>query len=139
MRAEAWFVTIAPLPVIAGLLVIGASRGEWTAVKIAGLIFTIVGAILLTAARLNLGDSFSITPQAKKLVTRGVYSRIRHPVYVFSAMLIAGLGLYFDLLWVLVFVAVILIIQLVRARKEEQVLERAFGEEYRAYRRSTWF
>src|SRR5579863_8015113 len=123
MRAEAWFVTIAPIPVLAALVIIGAYRGPWTAIKIAGLILTILGLVLLTVARLNLGDSFSITPQAKRLVTRGVYSRIRHPVYIFSAMLIAGLGLYFDLLWVLVIVVLILPIQLIRARKEEHVLD----------------
>jgi len=139
MRAEAWFVTIAPFPVIGALLIIGGARGAWDSVKVAGLVCTVVGLVLLTVARLNLGDSFSVTPQAKKLVTRGVYSRIRHPVYVFSAVLMAGLGLYFHLLWVLLVVALILVVQLVRARREEHVLEEAFGEEYRAYRRSTWF
>jgi protein-S-isoprenylcysteine O-methyltransferase Ste14 len=139
MRAEAWFVTLAPFPAVAVALLIGAYRGPWTSIKITGLILTILGLALLTVARFNLGDSFSISPRAKKLVTRGVYSRVRHPVYVFSTFLIAGLALYFHFYPLLIITAAIVPIQLIRARKEERVLEEAFGEEYRAYRRSTWF
>jgi protein-S-isoprenylcysteine O-methyltransferase Ste14 len=139
MRAEAWFVTIAPFPALAVVLMIGAHRGVWNSVKITGLILIVFSVALLTIARLNLGDSFSISPEARKLVTRGVYSRIRHPVYVFGGLLIAGVALYFDFLPLLIVVAAIVPLQIVRARREEHVLEEAFGEEYRNYRRSTWF
>jgi protein-S-isoprenylcysteine O-methyltransferase Ste14 len=39
--------------------------------------------------------------------------------------------------WILVVFLVIL--QAIRARKEARVLEDTFGEEYREYRRKTWF
>jgi protein-S-isoprenylcysteine O-methyltransferase Ste14 len=58
---------------------------------------------------------------------------------VFSTFLIAGLALYFHFYPLLIITAAIVPIQLIRARKEERVLEEAFGEEYRAYKRSTWF
>lgn len=107
--------------------------------RVAGLIVTLTATALLTAARVNLGDSFSIAPEAKAVVKHGMYSRIRHPVYVFSALIFCGFALYFDFLLLLILPAVLAPIQIVRARKEEQILEKTFGEEYRAYKRSTWF
>jgi len=132
-------VTLAPFPVLGGLLIWGAGRGPWTSMKIAGLIITVAATVLLTVARVNLGDSFSVAPEAKALVKNGVYSRIRHPVYVFSALIICGLALYFDVLLLLILPAVVVPVQVVRARKEEQLLEKTFGEEYRAYKSRTWF
>ncbi len=107
--------------------------------RVAGLILAVAGLILLTVARLQLGDAFSITPQASILVTRGLYRRIRHPVYVFGAVAIAGLFLYLSLPRLLFVFLVLIPLQIVRARREERVLEQRFGDEYRAYRRATWF
>jgi protein-S-isoprenylcysteine O-methyltransferase Ste14 len=40
-------------------------------------------------------------------------------------------------LWILL--VVLVAIQVVRAGREARVLEAKFGEEYRAYRKQTWF
>jgi protein-S-isoprenylcysteine O-methyltransferase Ste14 len=34
---------------------------------------------------------------------------------------------------------IVVISQMIRARREERVLEAAFGDAYREYRRTTWF
>jgi len=72
-------------------------------------------------------------------VRHGIYSRIRHPVYVFSAIAIAGLVLYMDFPKFLLLFVVLIPLQIVRARREERVLEDRFGEEYRRYKSTTWF
>lgn len=41
------------------------------------------------------------------------------------------------MLWILL--AVVVVIQVVRAQREARVLEAKFGEDYRAYRSRTWF
>jgi protein-S-isoprenylcysteine O-methyltransferase Ste14 len=41
------------------------------------------------------------------------------------------------ILWLLL--VVLVIAQTIRGRREAQVLEAAFGDEYRQYRRKTWF
>jgi protein-S-isoprenylcysteine O-methyltransferase Ste14 len=42
--------------------------------------------------------------------------------------------------WVLLLILAALVpVQIVRARKEEQVLREAFGEEYERYKAGTWF
>jgi len=111
----------------------------WTPVQIVGLFLLVVGFVLWTLARFQLGNSLTVSAQAKQLVTRGLYSKIRNPIYVFGSILIAGLILLLDRpMWLLVF-AVIIPLQLWRAGKESQVLETEFGEAYRTYRVSTWF
>jgi len=135
---QAWFFTFAPIAVIGPLMAIFWS-GPWTATKIAGLVLAAVGYALVTIARVQLGDAFSINAEAKTLVTRGLYSRIRHPVYVFSAIGLVGLALYFEYLPLAILAAVAIPIQLVRARREDRVLEERFGDAYRRYRDGTWF
>lgn len=104
-----------------------------------GLFLLLPGFILWTIARFQLGRSFTVSAQAVQLVNRGLYSRIRNPVYVFGSCVIAGLILFLGRpLWLLVFV-IIIPVQIWRVGKEAQVLEARFGDAYRAYRASTWF
>jgi protein-S-isoprenylcysteine O-methyltransferase Ste14 len=41
------------------------------------------------------------------------------------------------MLWIVL--AVMIVVQVIRARREAQVLEAAFGDAYRQYRSKTWF
>jgi protein-S-isoprenylcysteine O-methyltransferase Ste14 len=94
---------------------------------------------LWITARIQLGRSFSIAPKATALVTRGIYSRIRNPIYVFSATWIAGLALALGKPIGLLLLIPLIPMQVARARREGRVLEAEFGEAYREYRRKTWF
>jgi protein-S-isoprenylcysteine O-methyltransferase Ste14 len=111
----------------------------WSAVQIWWLCLTSIAFILWTVAHFQLGASFAVQAQAKQLITRGLYSKIRNPIYVFSSCLIASVILLLRRpVWLLIF-AVIIPVQMWRAHKEAQVLEGKFGEEYRTYRAGTWF
>jgi protein-S-isoprenylcysteine O-methyltransferase Ste14 len=133
---------------IALTLIVGAAlgfiawthlRSSWMPMQIAGLVLLIAGFVVWTIARFQLGASFTVTAQARQLVSRGLYSRIRNPIYAFGSCVIAGLILLLGHpLWLLIFV-VIIPLQIWRARKEASALEAKFGEQYRAYRASTWF
>lgn len=104
-----------------------------------GLAMAVVGFVLWATARLQLGRSFAVTAQAKDLITTGLYSRIRHPVYIFGGLGYLGLFVAWGN-WVLTAVFVGLqSLQIRRMRKEEKVLEEAFGDEYRRYKARTWF
>jgi protein-S-isoprenylcysteine O-methyltransferase Ste14 len=110
---------------------------EWTPVSIFGLILASAAFVLWTVARFNLGNSLAVTAQAKQLVTRGLYARIRNPIYVFGSLFIAGFILLLGRpLWLVIFLLIIPL-QVWRARKEARVLEAKFGEQYRAYRAQT--
>ena len=132
-------ITFVAIIGLAVWLALHAGSVEWTPVKVAGAIVAVIGLALLLTARLQLGRSFSVAAQAKKLVTTGLYSRIRNPIYVFSAMFLGGVAIVIGHPMLLLLLCVLVPLQIVRARKESQVLEAAFGEEYVRYKAGTWF
>ena len=138
MNRSVRVVTFLPLAAIA-LLVYQFAVPPWTPLRIAGIIILFPALALLTIARFQLGNSFSLTPQARQLVTRGIYARIRNPIYVFSALAIAGLILFLDKLYYLYAFLIILPLQFLRAREEARVLEEKFDDQYREYKKKTWF
>lgn len=133
---------------LASTLLVGGVLAEIVATRVSairsplggiGLFLLLPGFILWALARFQLGSSFTVSAQATQLVDRGLYSRIRNPVYVFGSCVLAGLILFVGHpLWLLVFV-IIIPLQIWRVGKEAQVLEAKFGDRYRAYRASTWF
>jgi protein-S-isoprenylcysteine O-methyltransferase Ste14 len=113
--------------------------GAWTAARWTGLGIAVPAAILLFSARWQLGRSFSVTPQARALVTRCVYSKIRNPIYVFSALFLVGILIALGYRYAFLLLVVLVPVQIFRAHQEAKVLEARFGEEYRKYRQGTWF
>lgn len=112
---------------------------DWGPQQVVGIVLLAAGFVLWTVARFQLGASFAVSAQARRLVTHGLYARIRNPIYVFGSCFFAGVILLFGRpLWLAIFL-VLVPLQIWRARKEDKVLESAFGEEYRAYRANTWF
>jgi protein-S-isoprenylcysteine O-methyltransferase Ste14 len=77
----------------------GLRQMPWTTLRIAGVIVALTGYILFITARLQLGKSFSVGPQAKQLVTHGLYARIRNPIYVFVGVMWFGLIVALQLNW----------------------------------------
>lgn len=105
----------------------------------ASLFLSICCAVVWFIARRQPGDAFSVTAQARHLVTRGLYSRIRHPIYIFGTMAFLFVVLALQG-WPALFIwAIVIFIQVVRVRREERVLAETFGAEYAAYRPKTWF
>jgi protein-S-isoprenylcysteine O-methyltransferase Ste14 len=132
-------LTLVVLLAALGLLLAHFWGQPWTPVRIAGAAIGTPSLALLILARIQLGGSFSVRAKARELVTHGLYSKIRNPIYVFSALTVAGIFLFIGaprFLWLFV---VLVPLQIYRARKEEQVLAAKFGDEYREYKARTWF
>jgi protein-S-isoprenylcysteine O-methyltransferase Ste14 len=105
-----------------------------------GMTIAAIGFALWMAARQQLGKSFTVSAQAKALVTTGLYSKIRNPIYFFGGVAFVGVFVAWGKIYALVSVITwYFIIQFLRARKESAVLEQAFGDEYRRYKARTWF
>jgi protein-S-isoprenylcysteine O-methyltransferase Ste14 len=113
--------------------------GEWNTLRWVGLIIAILAAVPLFVARYQLGKSFSVTPQARELVTHGIYSKIKNPIYVFSTLFVVGLLLTLQIRRALIFIPVLIAVQLLRAHQEAKVLRDKFGDAYQEYRKKTWF
>jgi len=127
--------------IIIGLSIFGmhAPRLPWTAWRIAGIAIAAPAFLLFVAARIELGRAFSVQAKATTLVTTGVYSRIRNPIYFFGAMFILGIIIWMGRPWLLLIFAVLIPMQVVRSRKEERVLTEKFGAAYLDYKQKTWF
>jgi protein-S-isoprenylcysteine O-methyltransferase Ste14 len=121
------------------LVVMISGPRPWDWVHWLGLSIAAPALILLFVARFQLGKSFSVTPQAKQLVTHGLYSKIRNPIYFFGDIMIAGFFIAIHKPLLLLVLAIATPIQIIRARKEAKVLEQTFGDAYRQYKQNTWF
>jgi protein-S-isoprenylcysteine O-methyltransferase Ste14 len=136
---KANIVTLVLVLVAVVLMAIHYGSLPWNATRIAGVVIGVPSLVLLVLARIQLGASFSVRAKAQKLVTHGLYSRIRNPIYGFGGLVVAGFLLYMDQPWALLIFVVMIPMQIYRARNEEKVLEANFGEEYRQYKARTWF
>lgn len=106
---------------------------------IIGIIIVALAFILWLIARVQLGNSFTIGAHAKELVTVGLYSKLRHPVYYFSILAVTGIAIFTWSIYMTIPVILLVIIEIVRIKQEEEILEKTFGKRYISYKRTTWF
>jgi protein-S-isoprenylcysteine O-methyltransferase Ste14 len=95
----------------------------------------------LTRSQAELGSAWSFAPKADQstgLVTTGPFRLVRHPIYLGLALLTMGEALAFGN-WPALFIALSGIVPTLawRARAEEKLLSRTFGERYEVYRQRT--
>ena len=81
-----------------------------------------------------LGKSFSILPEARRLVTAGPYAFARHPLYSVEIITILGTALQFQAPWAWMIALGVVALLWIRTQYEERVLAENFPEygEYRA-------
>jgi protein-S-isoprenylcysteine O-methyltransferase Ste14 len=132
-------VTLAVTVIGLSLFAMHAVHLPWTAWRIAGIAIAAPAFVLFIAARIELGCAFSIQAKATTLVTTGIYSRIRNPIYVFGALLMLGLILWTGRPLLLLIFLVLIPLQVARSRKEARVLTERFGAAYLEYKKKTWF
>lgn len=95
--------------------------------------------VCFTIARIQLGSSFQVSAKARLLVTGGLYKKIRHPVYFFGLIITLGLIIFLQQFYLLVLWGFLILVQKGRIKKEEIILEDKFGQQYKAYKKNTWF
>ena len=109
----------------------GGSRHDW--LLLPADVLATLGLAYAVWGLAYLRRSFSIIPEARRLVTGGPYAFSRHPVYLGEIVTAIGINLasagWASALAVLYFV----ICEVLRMRWEEGVLARTFPNEYPAY------
>jgi len=132
-------VTLAVAIILLSFIGMHAAHLPWTAWRIAGIAIAAPAFLLFVAARIELGRAFSVQAKATRLVTTGVYSRIRNPIYFFGAIFFLGIIIWTGRPWLLLIFVVLIPLQVVRSREEERVLTEKFGAAYLDYKQKTWF
>jgi protein-S-isoprenylcysteine O-methyltransferase Ste14 len=124
------------------LICAGSSEGV-TALLLAssGSLLTVAGAVFVLRSRAELGPAWSFVPMADQgtgFVTTGPYRLVRHPIYLGLALLAMGEALAFSS-WPAFLIVLCGIVPTFawRARAEETLLSRTFGESYALYRTRT--
>jgi protein-S-isoprenylcysteine O-methyltransferase Ste14 len=105
----------------------------------AGLVSTfliLVGDALAVVALVQLRHSFSIMPEARELVTSGLYGLVRHPLYLAEAIATIGSVMQFLSVWTILLVFVQILFQLRRINNEEAILIKIFPV-YATYQQRT--
>lgn len=118
-----WLIVSLPLPV-----------------RVAGLAIGLLGPPLLLWVMRSIGTNVSessATRAGARLVTRGPYRFVRHPLYTVGTMMFFGLALAVQSAGLLVIVGLIGLWLPGRARHEERHLLASYGDAYRDYMRVT--
>jgi len=110
------------------------------AFKLGGLLALCLGTAVAAVAMQTMGSAWRIGvdwEERTQLISEGIYSRVRHPIY--SGVLVACLGVFLMTASVF-FLAVLLCYAAALWRQavlEERYLEAQFGQEYYAYMKRT--
>jgi protein-S-isoprenylcysteine O-methyltransferase Ste14 len=100
-----------------------------------GLAVMALGAIILVVSFVGLGRSLTANPVPKDdgvLVTTGLYSRVRHPIYF--GLLVLSFGVVLDAGWwpQLVIALMLYFLLNIKAQFEEELLRKKYPD-YKAY------
>ena len=115
------------------------SRPARLAALMLGALLYFPGLALVLWGRLTLGEMYNVSSSFgaqlyadQRLVTRGPFAYVRHPMYLGILIASSG-GLLLYRTWTLVFMTLNFLALIVRARREEQALGAEFGEQWEAY------
>ncbi len=106
----------------------------WLSIFSAFLI--VAGSLYAIYALSFLGRSFSVLPEARRLVTAGPFGWMRHPVYFGEEVALIGIMLQFKQPWSLLLILVQFAFQIGRMIYEERILGEVFPD-YTSYKART--
>lgn len=109
-------------------------------VQLVSIILTIVGLITAIVARRTISDNWSGHIEIKKdhkLITTGVYSYVRHPIYTGLFLMSLGTLILSQTILAIIFFLAIVGVFTFKLTQEEKLLMKHFPKEYPAYKKRT--
>ncbi len=108
-----------------------------TVLLVIGIILLLAGIEFVTNARGELREHHQPTDPGKpttQLVTSGVYSFSRNPLYLGAIFLVLGIGLVLNSWWILLsLIPAVILCHFILVFPEERYLAEKLGEPYQAY------
>ena len=107
--------------------------------NILGAILLVIGCVIHLDSHKELkkhgAKAHQHSAEVKRLVTSGIYSKVRHPGYLGLILIYFGFALGFGVVWMLVPAVAFTVLTYLTAIKEEELLKERFGKEYEEYAR----
>jgi protein-S-isoprenylcysteine O-methyltransferase Ste14 len=140
-------VILPPLLYLGALVAGGLLQWLWPlpvhgapGIRLIGLALIVGGAVLAIAGRRELQrHDTNVDPRepALRVVTSGPYRYTRNPLYLSITIILAGIGLAVNGLWILLaLIPTLIVMSRGVIDREERYMERKFGDEYARYRRA---
>ena len=110
-----------------------------------GLPFMFIGLVLIGAARAALNGYWGPhiyvydTPSDNILIRRGIYSKLRHPIYVGQVLMATGTLILSNSTVFLLFAIPLVFINIVRSKREERHLYEMFADKFTDYYDNTFW
>lgn len=109
---------------------------------VSGLVLMAVGIIITNRASKVISVSTVAdmrTDRESKLVTEGIYARVRHPLYLATILLLFGLIAIYPFAQVIVFSLGLVVYTIIGAFLEERKLVTHYGQDYIEYKKQAGF
>jgi protein-S-isoprenylcysteine O-methyltransferase Ste14 len=109
---------------------------ETVAAKVAGMVMVSVGLLIYIVAMFTLADYWRVGDAAKQtrtLVTRGIYSLSRNPIYIFFVLYFLGTFLINGILIFLIFTIMMALNAHYLIIEEEKFLLKSYGSAFQKY------
>ncbi|MFX1492794.1 MAG: methyltransferase family protein [Promethearchaeota archaeon] len=141
-----WVLTLIPILIINSSLLhivfnenISYFQEIWIWFLILGIIFVIIG-IRIASMAIKEYTVKSIEVKEPKLIKTGIYSVIRHPIYLSWVLIFMGCSFAFDSFLAILFIPILTVLLEVHCILEEKfILLPNFGEEYDEYKKKIPF
>jgi len=104
---------------------------------ILAIVFLLPGAWLGITGVIEVGLKVAETHRAERVISTGVYSRVRHPQYLGSILAHVGASFLLSAYYSLLVTPLVILINYILCWKEERELVREFGEAYIEYQNRT--
>jgi protein-S-isoprenylcysteine O-methyltransferase Ste14 len=117
------------------------SNFQQTILYFAGLSINIIGLFIWWSAKITLSENWDAgygQPKIKKLVTRGIYSKICHPLYWGINLTLIGQCLIHLNIFLIILSIIIVLYFFWRMKIETKFLIKTLGKKYLDYKKKTW-
>ncbi len=140
-----YFITISSLVFFLALIIsiydfFVVQKSNYGIMNVIGLFLFLLGLFIRLGGKRNLGKYYSRglkTLKNHKIIKKGFYKYVRHPIYL--ALIIYSLGVPLIFSSIYGFLIMLLLIPLIfyRIKIEENMLLKEFGDEYQKYIKQT--